>query len=190
MSTPTSQQYFKTLFPHLNLDWKLIYLLPRILTKNTSLRAFQYKILNNVLYLNHKLFQFKDSTTSLCLYCNKHDETAQHLFSTCSKVISLWTEIKLYFLNDIKLIALCPEIAVLGYTNTDDRCFITQNLILPVFKFDLYKSRGSGNFSFSPFFHKLVKVRNLGNGTALRYRRKLDVYKKKWSFIEGALQSE
>ena len=29
------------LFPSLNLDWKLIYLLPRILTKNTSLRAFQ-----------------------------------------------------------------------------------------------------------------------------------------------------
>ena len=28
MSTPTSQQYFKTLFPHLNLDCKLIYLLP------------------------------------------------------------------------------------------------------------------------------------------------------------------
>ena len=67
MSTPTPQQYFKTLFPHLNLDWKLIYLLPRILTSNTSLRAFQYKVLNNVLYLNHKLFQFKISTTSLCL---------------------------------------------------------------------------------------------------------------------------
>ena len=40
MSTPTSQQYFETLFSHLNLDWKLIYLLPQILTKNTSLRAF------------------------------------------------------------------------------------------------------------------------------------------------------
>ena len=57
MSTPTSQQYFKNLFPYLNLDCKLIYLLPRILTKNTSLRAFQYKDLNNVLYLNHKIFE-------------------------------------------------------------------------------------------------------------------------------------
>ena len=57
MSTPISQQYFKTFFPHLNLEWKLIYLLPRMLTKNPSLRAFQYKVLNNVLYLNLKLFQ-------------------------------------------------------------------------------------------------------------------------------------
>ena len=158
MSTPTSQQYFKTLIPHLNLDWKLIYLLPRKLTKNPSLRAFQYKVLKNMLYLNHKLFQFKVSTTSLCSYCNKHDETVHHLFSTCNEVISLWTEIKLYFLNDIKLIALCPQIAILGYTNTDDRCFITQNLILLIFEFYVYKSRGSGNVRFSAFLWKEMVI--------------------------------
>ena len=99
MSTSTSQQCCKTLFPHLNLDEKVIYFLPRILTKNTSLRAFQYKVLNNVLYLNHKFFHFRVSTTSLCLYCNQHNEAVQHLFSTCNQVISLWTEIKLYFVK-------------------------------------------------------------------------------------------
>ena len=127
MSTPTSQQYFKTFSPHMNLDRKLIYLLPRILTENTSLRAFQYKFLNNVLYLNFKLFQFGVSATSLCSYCNQHDETAQHLFKYCNEVISLWTDIKLYFANDIKLITFCLQTAMLGYTYTDDRCFITQN---------------------------------------------------------------
>ena len=134
MSTPTWQQYFKTLFSHLNLDWRLIYLLPRILTKNTSLRAFQYKVLNNVLYLNHKLFQFRVSTTSLCSYCNQHDETEQHLFKTCNEFFSLWTVIKFYFVNDIKLKALCAQIiiimAILDYTNTGDRYLTTQKLIL------------------------------------------------------------
>ena len=74
MSTPTSQQYLKTLFPQLNLDRKLIYL-PQVLTKNTSLTAFQYKVLNNVLYLKHKLFQFlcieaavKRSSAKKCSY--------------------------------------------------------------------------------------------------------------------------
>ena len=47
ISTLISQQYLKTLFPHMNLDWKLIYLLPS--NMNTSLRTFQYKVLNNVL---------------------------------------------------------------------------------------------------------------------------------------------
>ena len=175
MSTPTRQQYFKTLFFHLNLDWKLIYLLPRILTKNTSLRAFQYKVLNNVLYLNHKLFQFRVSTTSLCSYCNQHDETEQHLFSTCSEFFSLWTEIKFYFVNDIKLIALSPQIiimAILDYTNTDDRCFITQKLILLIFNFYVYKSRGSGNLTFSAFFNKLVKIKTWKLKTLRNRKRK------------------
>ena len=149
------------MFTHLNLYWKLIYLLPRILTKNTSLRAFQYKVLNHVLYLNHKLFQCRISTTSLCWYCNHHDETVQHLFSTCNQVILLWIEIKLYFVNDIKLIALCPQIFILGYTNTYDRCFITPSLILLIFKFYVYKSRVSGSLSFSTFFHKLIKIKHL-----------------------------
>ena len=123
------------MFPHLNRDWKLIYLLPQILTKNNSLKAFQYKVLNNVLYLNLKLSQFKVSTTSWCPYCNQHDETVKHVFRNCNEVISSWTEIELYFANDIKLLTLCPQIATLGYTNTDGRCFITQNLLLIIFKF-------------------------------------------------------
>ena len=56
ISATRSQKYFETLFPHLNLDWKLIYLQPRILTKSASSKAFQYKVLNNVLYLNRKSF--------------------------------------------------------------------------------------------------------------------------------------
>ena len=104
MSTPTSQQCFKTLFLHLNLDWKLIYFLPRILTKNTSFRASQYNVLSNVLYLNHKIFHFRVSKTSLCLYCNQHNETVQYLFSTCKQVVSLWTKTlfcKKYLANSI-----------------------------------------------------------------------------------------
>ena len=128
--------------------------------------------------MNHKLFQFKVSTTCLCLYCNKHDETV-HLFSTCNEVIWLWTEIKLYFVNNIKLIALCPQIAILGNTNTDDRCFIAQNLILLIFKFYVCKSRDSGNLSFSAFFHKLVKNKNLEKGTEnFTFMKEMVIYRK------------
>ena len=39
-----------------NLDWKTIYLLVRIVTKYNNLRAFQFKLLNNVFYLNKMIF--------------------------------------------------------------------------------------------------------------------------------------
>ena len=61
---------------------------------------------------------------------------------------------------------------------------------LLIFKFYVYKVRVSGNLSFGAFFHKLVKIKNLEKGTALRNPGKLDVNKKKWSFLENALQSE
>ena len=41
-----------------NANWGKIYLLPRVTTIDSSLRSFQYKILNNTLYLNECLFKF------------------------------------------------------------------------------------------------------------------------------------
>ena len=49
---PTSNIYFKKLFENTTLDWSKIYLLPRLETIDTTLPLFQYKILNNVLFLN------------------------------------------------------------------------------------------------------------------------------------------
>ena len=44
---PASQSYFEKIFKNSNLDWKAIYL-----------RVFQYKLLNNVLFLNKMLYRF------------------------------------------------------------------------------------------------------------------------------------
>ena len=53
---PASQIYFEKHFNDWVLDWKYIYVLQRIVTSDPYTRYFQYKILNNVLCLNEKLF--------------------------------------------------------------------------------------------------------------------------------------
>ena len=65
---PTSQKYFCNIFPNLQVEWKKIYLLPRKVSNDTNLRMFQYKILNNILYLNKQLFLFNKKETKLCSY--------------------------------------------------------------------------------------------------------------------------
>ena len=55
---PTSQNYFDNLFPNIELPWKEIYLNARKATANSHLRFFNFKIINNLLYLNKKIFQF------------------------------------------------------------------------------------------------------------------------------------
>ena len=53
---PTCQNYHDKKFDGYNFNWKLIYKLPRIATYDAKIRIFQYKFLNNVLYLNKNFF--------------------------------------------------------------------------------------------------------------------------------------
>ena len=55
---PPSEKYFDNLFPNTELTWEEIYLTARKATANSHLRCFNHKIINNVLYLNKKLFLF------------------------------------------------------------------------------------------------------------------------------------
>ena len=68
-TVPTSQKYFEKFFPSLSFTWKDVYILPRIVL----LRVFQYKVLNNALYLDKHLYIFKLSDTKLCSFCNEKD---------------------------------------------------------------------------------------------------------------------
>ena len=48
----SSNIYFENLFNHDDIDWAVIYIIPRLVMHNTYMRSFQYKILNDVLYFN------------------------------------------------------------------------------------------------------------------------------------------
>ena len=58
----SSNIYFKNFFNYDDIDWTAIYMLPCLVTHNTNMRSFQYKILDNILHLNKK--------TSYC--CHLH----------------------------------------------------------------------------------------------------------------------
>ena len=54
-----------------------MYKLPRIAKYDAKIRISQYKLLNNVLYLNRKIFHFGIITQPKCSICNLYDETPQ-----------------------------------------------------------------------------------------------------------------
>ena len=56
--SPTAQSKFNSVYNISgNIDWKNIYLLPGRVTLDTRTRAFQYKILNRILYTNKILYK-------------------------------------------------------------------------------------------------------------------------------------
>ena len=78
---PTSQLYFEKVLGFGKVEWGKVYVLPRIVTIASSLRSFQYKILNNILYLNERLFKFNIIDSPLCSPCGAYNESIKHLFA-------------------------------------------------------------------------------------------------------------
>ena len=92
---PTCQNYPDRKFDGYNFSWKLICKLPRIATYDAKIRILQYKLLNNALYLNKKLFHFGIISQPKCSICNLYDKTLQHLFYECIYTQPLWNHLQL-----------------------------------------------------------------------------------------------
>ena len=89
-------------------------------------KAFQFKILNYILYTNSKLHKIGYIADYLCSFCKRESETMQHFFYDCSYSISFWKDFEDYYLSltkqqihlnlkDILIGLLTPELPLLNY---------------------------------------------------------------------------
>ena len=162
--------------------------MPKLVTQNSKLRAFQYKILKNILYLNKKLFQFGKSGTPLCSFCKKSEETAMQFFSNCEYLTNEWNKVRNYFKNYINLMQLTPQTAILGYTDAEDEKLLLQNHVLLSFKKFISHSRRTVCVILNTFIHRLTKTRDIEKTIAASNNNKLKRYNTKWSCVEGILE--
>ena len=164
---PSSNIYFENLYNDYNIDWTAIYTLPRLITNNTYMRSFQYKILNNVLFLNKKLHTFGIKPSPLCSFCNLYDETPYHMFYECDRVKCLWSDLVQCFQNNLILPTLTPQTAIFGfldYTNNDsifenNKCL--SNHILSIFKLYVYKFREKKLLNINNFIAGTRKIKRI-----------------------------
>ena len=164
---PSSNIYFKTLFNYNDIDWTAIYMWPRLVTHNTYMRPFQYKILNSILYLNKKLHIFGIKSSPLCSFCNLYDETPFQIFYECNRVKLLWSDLVQCFQNTLILLTLTPQTAILGILDSvSNNSFfenneILINQILFIFKLYVYKSRKKIFLNINNFIAEIRKVKRM-----------------------------
>ena len=137
---PTQNFYFEKLFEGKTLDWIKIYLLLHLASIDTTLHSFQYKTLNNVLFLNKKLYNFRITNTALFSFCKTFEETSINIFYDSIEVKSFWEKLQTKFQNTI-LPSLTPQAAILGMTNEASNLYDLLNQIFLVFKYHVYRSR-------------------------------------------------
>ena len=172
------------------MDWKQIYLLPRLVTLDSYSRSFQYKILNNVLYLNKKLFTFRKLTSSLCPFCKLSDETVLHLFHEWNTVQNLWNELDLFLENNFTLFDLTLQAAFLGFFNVYSKLFLIQNHLLLIFKTYIYNYRRFKSSIIKFLIREIMKVKNIGEKISINNEKKRTMYKKQSQQVENVLKTK
>ena len=73
------------------------FILPHAVALESYVKAFQYKILNNILYTNAKLCKIGFRVDELCTFCETERETLYHLLYQCTYARQFWNEFELYW---------------------------------------------------------------------------------------------
>ena len=112
---PTSQAHLLRKLNLQDVNWQTVYMLPRYCTIDSHTRIFQYKILNNILFVNNRLFKMNIVNSELCSFCETEPETIIHLLCSCRKVKKLWSSVQQWCSKCFSLPDLSPKTAVLGF---------------------------------------------------------------------------
>ena len=151
LSALTAQRSLERVLKLTDIDWTKIYTLPRITTIESSLRTFQYKILNNILYLNERLFKINMVESPLCFLCNQAFESVLHLFCTCTKTCNLWRQLCAWLANQNVMLPsnLESQTAILGFWNEPMKDLKLINHVILMFKHYIYLKKKKRLVQFS-----------------------------------------
>ena len=134
---PTSQLYFERYFNKFDFDWKLIYLLPRMLTVDTKLRVFQYKILTNILFMNKMLCSLNSGKLNHHYVLSaklKMKLTYISFVGRCRKTSILWRQLQEFFSTALDLPSISPQSAIFGFLDDALEHKLLINHLLLIFK--------------------------------------------------------
>ena len=162
-------------------------MIPQKVTIDTTLRILQFKILNNILYLNKRISKFDLNVSPLCSLCNQHPEDILHLFCKCAKTQDLWNSLASVLGENHDLPQLNPTIVFLGESNVQDNDNVLLNHILLLFKKFIYdKKNHPARIHFLSFMNYVKEVEKIEQNIAHR-KGKLEFHFKKWNPIKHLL---
>ena len=91
------------------------FLMVRSISSVTFIRGFQFKILNDITFTNHRLAKIGYAQNGLCTFCGVQSETLYHLFYEWSFTSQLWNDFaSFWFLVSGKRVDLTLQDVLLG----------------------------------------------------------------------------
>ena len=158
---PTSRNKLSQKFNIGEEDWPKIYSLAGKCSIDSKTRIFQYKILNNALYLNKRLFRCKLAESPLCSLCGVEDETVIHLFAECRYSTKLSEELQNASASKLSLPNVSPQNVILGIIDCQSSSVAINHLLL-IYKRYIYICRMEAKLisfrGFKCFLQNIISI--------------------------------
>ena len=181
---PTSQKSIVRKLGNPDIEWSVTYSSVYKITNDSKLRIFQYKILNNCLFLNMNLFQFKKIESPNCAFCKSQIETLEHFFIDCSYSRNYYISIKNWLeKGHIYLPKLNMENVILGGEGNN-----LEKFLFLLYKYTLYTARGQCQSpTLKQYQKKLIQYENLEHIIAKK-NCKLLIHLQKYEKIRNIIE--
>jgi hypothetical protein len=156
--------------------------MPRVVS-NTKIRAFQYKLLYNLIPTNSYFKKIQKSETDQCNWREETDDTA-HYFVRCRHLIPFWNSFTIWCQNLLEEdIRFTVEEVLVGVLEKDTKYNVI-NAVLLIAKWRIYKDKlNNSDTFFYKFLCELKYYINIEKTIALK-NNKLINYNNMWSKVE------
>ena len=81
------------------LYYFIIYSLSFKVPLETKISEFQYKVLNNIVFTNEKLFKIEVIDSPQCTFCKNEIESLEHFFYNCEITGSFWVVLRSWLME-------------------------------------------------------------------------------------------
>ena len=159
-------------------ELRKVFLLPHIVCSEAYVKAFQYKVLNFILYTNTKLHKIGYITDDKCSFCKSEPETLLHLLFNCLYSKLFWKDFEFFFYSLSKeFVHLSLRDVLIGIISSD--CPLL-NYFLLIAKLYLWDCRRSQILPSLAGFKMKMKIKFETEKYICTKNKTLDKFVKKW----------
>ena len=160
---------------------KSVYNLPFVITLETKLQIFQYKIIHNILPTKSSLFRMKLCESETCHLCKMQAETLAHLHYQCPVISKFWTAFRSWwFANHGKIITPTERDILFGWHDNAAESKHTLNYITLVAKYYIFcTTQDSDEVYFDGFPSFLKNKLDVLQQIAVK-NKNFDNFNRKW----------
>ena len=160
------------------------------ITNVPKYRSFQYRLVQNALITNEKLFQWKIIDTPNCQFCDKEVETYLHLFVYCKNVQPFWVKVEEFMHTFNKDAIIFSEYNIFWNRFVKEPKTHIKNVICLLAKQYIYRQRcWKKQLNIKEFIAIVFKIKNYEKYYAIM-NSKLSKHQRKWREFDQKHRTE